>query len=159
MSAINVSYIGQLTIVSTRTEAELPSASGRSITHSLFNQSKTLNADSTPPATKKYANEITSTATLDLTALADPEIGTVDGTGLKVQAIQVNNLSTTNTVTIADGGANPYQLFAGQSLVVPAGACMQMFFNDKLADIAVAVKNILFTATAGQKYQVVIVMG
>lgn len=156
---VNVNIAMRQTIVSTWEAADLPSAGQQSMTHSQFDTSVNLHVSSDVPVTKKYADELTGNQSLDLTALADPEWGTIDGTGLKVQGILVNNLSASATLTISDGGANPYSLNATANLVVKPGASLQMYFADQLADIAAGAKAIDFAITAGQSYQVSIVMG
>lgn len=155
---ITATVAGQLTVVVTRDDIE--SAGAESVSyHSAFNIADTLTASTTPPVTKKFSDELTATLNLDLAAYTDPELGADDATGLKVQAIRVNNLSTTNILTISDGAANPYQLNGGADIVVPIGGWVEMYFNDQLADVAAGAKTIDFTPTAGQGYQVMIIMG
>jgi len=138
---------------------EVPSAGAHTTPHNQFDFTKLLNADSTPAGTKSFLDDFTSTQNLDLTSLTDPQIGAVDGTGLKVQAILVNNTSASATLAISDGGANPYSLNATANIVVPAGATFFAYYADKLADIGAAAKAITFTTTAGQTFQLGIIMG
>ena len=157
-TTLQVSQVLGQTIVETFPTADLPSASSASITHNQFNSSTTLNATSTPPASMKYCDTLTGTTHLDLTALADP-LGTVDGTGLKVQSLLVNNLSTTDALVISDGAANEYALNAAADITVAIGGSVLMYFNDQLADISATAKTIDFTPAAGKSYEVSIVMG
>ena len=65
---------------------------------------------STGPITNIFADAVALVAgayTLDLTAVPQTGGGTLDATGLKVQAIRMENLSTnSNLMTIDDGAAN-----------------------------------------------------
>ena len=160
MPTINVTLVAQANIVSKWSASELPSTAGeQSVVHTAFAKSIPLRADSTPPASKKMADEFTGDQNLDLTALSDPEVGAVDATGLKVQVLLVNNLSTSATLTLSDGVANPYQLNGGDTIVIPPGGTDLKFFNDKLADVAAGAKCFDAAITAGQKFQLLLVMG
>jgi len=158
-TTINASLAAQLTLLVTRDDVD--SAGSLDTVHSAFNQAQTLNADSTPPVTKKYAAELTGTQTLDLTAAADPELGTLDMSGLKLQAMLVVNLSTTDNLVVEDGAANPYQVNAGDTIVIEEGGenFALMYFGGKLADVAAGAKNLKFTAAPGESYQVILVFG
>jgi len=157
MSAINQTLVFKATVVETFTAAEAPSASDRQITHSNFDETKTLNATSTPPGAQVYTKELTGNQSLDFTALVKDLGDTIDCTGLKLQSILLNNTSSSNTVTWADGGANPYSVNGGASKVIQAGGKWQEFFNDKLDDVAAGAKAVDITAT--DSYQIVLVFG
>jgi hypothetical protein len=139
--------------------ADLPSIGATTLNYAVFNRAFQLNAGSTPPVTKIYAEELTGSAALDLTALSRSIGGTVDGSGLKVRGVAIVNESSTNTVTLADGDANAYQLQAGESILVQPGAPAAMLFMDALADIDATHKALKTTATEGQKYLLLILMG
>lgn len=73
-----------------------------------------------PTATKSYHATITmssGTATLDLTALPDPETGTnMDLTGLKLKMLHLSAPSgNANAVTVAPGATNGYTGWIGTS--------------------------------------------
>lgn len=158
MSTINAALRLSLDVLESFSASELPTAASPSVKHNQANLAQTLNASSTPAGTKLYAKKLTGTQTLDLTALTDTLGAALDCTGLKLQAILLENLSTTNTVVISDP-ANPYSLNATAAITVPAGATLGMYFNDKLADVAAGAKGITFTATAGQTYNLLMVFG
>lgn len=159
MSTITATIVLNPDVAETFTAAELPGVGGTVLNYTQLKQTKRLTASSTPPATKVYGEKITSSTALDLTALVRSIGGTIDTTGLKLQYLHLENLSAANTVTVADGDANAYQIAAGQSIVVPAGGFLALFFNDKLADVDATHKAIKFTATAGQSYDLLLVFG
>jgi hypothetical protein len=156
---LTANLAARLGLVRSLDDTEVPSAGAHTTAHNAFDFTKLLDANSTPPGTKSYVDELTGTQNLDLTALSDPELGTVDGTGLKVQAILVNNTSGSADLTISDGAANPYSLNGTADIVVEYGGTLLMYFNDQLADVAAGAKAIDFTITAGQTFQLAIIMG
>jgi len=145
--------------VETFPAADLPAVGQLPLAYSGFAERWSLSATSAPPVSKVYAEEITSSKDLDFTALVRSIGGTINASGLKVQYVQINNLSTANTVAVADGDANAYQLQGGESILVQALGSVAMFFNDKLADVDATHKGLKITATAGQKYQILILFG
>ena len=156
-SVINATMGFKCTVVETFDEDDFPAGSDRSVTLSAFNATKTLNADSTPPGTMVYAKKLSGNQNLDFTALVKDLGGTIDCSGLKLQGILLNNLSSANAVTWADGGANPYSVNGGANKVVPAGGKWQEFFNDKLDDVAAGAKAVAITAT--DSYELILVFG
>lgn len=146
-----------LTLQVTRTDVE--SMGSADSLHTAFNTRRVLNSSSTPPVTKSYTAQLTATANLDFTALVDDQLSTQDMSGLKLQSIMVNNLSTANTLTISDGAANPYTINNNLDIQIPIGGSIHMFFNDQLADVAAGAKMLDIVPTAGQAYQVVMVFG
>lgn len=140
---------------------EIPIVGATNLNLAAFSKKHALNASSTPPLTKMYGERITSSGadTKDLTALTRTLLATLDATGLKLQALILINNSTTNTVTIADGDSNPYAINSAAAIVVPAGGELYMYFNDKLADVDGTHKNIKFTGTSGQTYDLLMCFG
>ncbi len=119
-----------------------------------------LNASSTPPVTKTVADTLAMVAgavTLDLTAIAYNG-GTVDLTGLKIQMLQITN-DNSNSITIAEGAANGYQLMGGASIVLPAGSTFQHYWNDTLPDVAAADAELDITGTLIESLKFVIAAG
>jgi len=159
MPNINVTQQFGLTVVETATAAEVPSASDRTIIHDQYNSRKTLTADTTPPGTLHYSSEGTGTVTLDLTALVDTVFGTKDASGLKLQSLLLNNLSTTDNVDIGDALANPYAINAGNDIRVPPGGKLETYYADQLADVAAGAKGITITAAVGEDWQLQLVFG
>ncbi len=142
------------------TEAELPGIGASSIAHAAFNGQWNLDPTVTAqPVTYVYAEKLTSSQTLDLTALARTLEATINATGLKIQAILLNNLSTANTVLIDDNAANENQINAGADVTIQPESSLAMVFKDKLADVDATHKLVTFTATAGQSYEVALALG
>lgn len=156
---LTANLAARLGLVRSLDATEVPSAGAHTTPHNEFDFTKALTASSTPPLSKSYLDMLTGDQNLDLTALADPELGTVDGTGLKVQAILVKNISGSADLTISDAAANPYSLNSTADIVVEYGGSLLLFFNDQLADIAAGAKGIDFTITAGQSFELGILMG
>lgn len=97
-------------------------------------------------------------ATIDLTAVPG-SVSTQDLTGLKVQWIMLHN-SGTAVMTISPGATNPYPLFGtGNSVELPAGGRLMMFFNETLPDVAAAVKDIDIAGTGTDVLNYVISAG
>lgn len=157
MPTIEVTQRFGQTIKQTFTAAERPGQSDLIADYDAFDETVKLTGSTDPPATKKYVATLSGNQSLDLTALDDPEEGTVDGTGLKVQMIRVRNPSSTNPVDVDDGSANPYALNNGAAVRIPPGGKWMAYFADQLADIAAGAKAIDITAT--DSYTVEIVMG
>jgi hypothetical protein len=135
------------------------SAANRTITHSLFNVAKSLNASSTPAATKtaNFVKSLSAGAgSIDLTALTGANGATVDGTGLKVRAVRVTNLGA-NALTITDGASNGHP-FGWGSYVLPAGATVMIYTPDGTA-IAAGDRTWDLSGTTTQQSQWTIVMG
>ena len=158
-STIDVTITGQLTVVETFPEADWPAVQDRVVSHDGYNTRRNLHAASTPPASQKYAATLTGPLTLDLTALADPVSGTLDGSGLKVQALKVNNLSTTDDLVIDDGAANPCSLNAGDPITLPPSGEALLYFADSLADVDATHCELDITAGAAEEFEIILVLG
>lgn len=148
MSTISATCRFFLTFLESFTAAEMPSSGNRAITNDQFNSTQKLSAATTPPAAKGWGDDLSGTQTLDLTALARTVGPTVDATGLKLQALLINNLSPTATLNVAKGAANGYAINgAAGDFTIPPGGSLQMFFNDGLADIDATHKTLDLTVT------------
>ena len=158
MSTISATLRFYLSFVEQFSAAEMPASSGRSISNDQFGQAFKLAAGSTPPAAKGWAGQLTGNQTLDFTALARTIGPTVNATGLKLQAILVNNLDDANPLVIAKGAVNGYAFnaAAGNKTIV-AGGSYQEFFNDGLADVDATHKTFDITATGD--FQILLVFG
>ncbi len=138
--------------------------SDKTVKHSTLNLSKTLDAGTTPPVTKVASFLMTldpTTHTLDLTSIPGTNGATVDGTGLKVQAIAfVATATNANKIAVTYGGANPYNLLGTTfTFELLAGQELVLYGNDATPDIAAGAKNILFTGTGVQTMSIIVVMG
>lgn len=149
----------QFNLTTQYSAVESPSTGQFDVPHSAFNKSVSFNPTSTPPGSAVYSEELTSSQTLDLTALARTLEDTMDLSGLKLQALLLNNLSTANTVVLADTGANTYVVNAGAAITVQPGASIALVLNDKLTDVDATHKVLTLTATAGQKFQLAMLFG
>lgn len=160
--AVEAVLTANLKVVETLTNPALD-VGDKTLTFTGYNDSKTLNATSSPVATKSavFAQALTAgAATIDLTALVGTE-GTVDGTGLKVRAVKFRGKSTNaNPITITTGAANGYNLpHALFSYQVYPGCWVEAYFADSAQTIAAGDKNIDLAGTASQVLECVIVMG
>lgn len=132
----------------------------QSFSYDQFNKTiGALTASTTPPVSMVYGEKLTGTQTLDFTALARTIGDDLNCTGLKLQSIQVENLSTTNVIDIEQGAADPYVINDADDIQVPVGGTLFMHFNDELADVSGTVKNLLITQTAGQSCNVLLLFG
>ncbi len=129
-------------------------------------ETPTLNATSTPAATKKARFDLTlssGTGTIDLTALPGNSVDeTINGTGLKVQVLKFRNKSTNaNKITVAKGGTNGYQLDGATTWSDPMapGQSSLRLLNGAADTIGSTKKTIDVTGTGSQVLQVLIVLG
>jgi hypothetical protein len=141
------------------TRDDIESIGSFSTPNNQFDHSATLNASSTPPVTKKFADRLTGTNNLDFTALADPELGTQDMSGLKLQILTVYNRSTTDALVLSDNAATPYSINNTNDLQVPIGGRLVMFFNDQLADVAAGAKLFDVECAVGESCDIILVFG
>jgi hypothetical protein len=161
--AVSVTYAATCTVRETlATNTGSASDSSRVITHDAYNESTTLSASSTPPATTCAHFLLTLTAgaaTVDLAAALGTNGATVNMTGLKVQVLRVKNLGAAAR-TLAPGAANPYPfLGTANDITIPPGGHVMMFLNDASADVAGAVKTIDATGTGTETSEWSIVAG
>lgn len=124
----------------TETMDDAPAAGANTITSKAFNPAVlTLSPTSTPHA-HKYAGwspQIPTsssgilTLTIDLTALPGTEKD-IDGTGLKVRRLRLQNPSTNDAaVTIQPSASEGYHVFGtGNEVEVPVGGMIDMSFGD-----------------------------
>jgi len=159
MSTLTANMQFSLSVNEVFSAAECPSAGDRTLVHNQFNELVSFSASSTPPISQVFAKQYTGTQNLDLTALVKDIGGTIDCTGLKVQAILLNNLSTTDELIVSDGGANPYSLNGGDDKEVPPGGRWQEYFADQLADVDATHLAIDITPAAGEQFQIIMIFG
>ena len=160
MSTISATQRFALSVVETFSEEEMPATGNRSFSNDQFNLTQKLNATSTPPGAKTWAEELTGDQSPDFTALARAFGAAVDASGLKLQMLLVNNLSESATLVVAKGSSNGYAINgAAGDFTVPPGGSVQYFFNDALTDVDGTHKTIDCTITAGQSYQLQLVFG
>ena len=134
------------------------------IPHSGFNVAgPQLNATSTPPVTMTSYQEYTLSGgafIIDLRALLGVNDEVQDANGLKLQTIIIRNPSGNNPITIGEGATNGYPIWgAGNDLIVPADSEIAMTFNETLADVAAADKDIDVAGTGTETFDVGICLG
>jgi len=95
---------------------KVPGSSGY-INYGSLSSSKYLDQNSYPNLSLKYVNIISTTTTLDFTALNDPIDGTVNATGQQLLFAYLHNSSSTSA-TISPGGSNPYLLFGSNPVTL-----------------------------------------
>jgi hypothetical protein len=130
------------------------------IVHEAFDESGTLDATSTPPATKVLSKTIALTAgayTIDLTTETGTAGVAIAGTGLRVQLIRIKNLGA-NAMTFSEGASNGLALACGD-IVVPAGGITQIFLNDASPDIAAGDRTIDVAGTLVQTFELTVILG
>lgn len=164
--SVSVDYKARIAVTETLDSTTTPSSTGTGnrVTHTAFDEEVTLNATSTPPATKWAGFIVTLTAgaaTIDLTALTGTNGVTVNGTGLKPQAVRIKNLGA-NVMTFKKGAANGHNLFtATDGTVIQPGGHDQTFTNDSatIDDIDATHKTWGVTGTGTQTAEVSILLG
>jgi hypothetical protein len=134
------------------------------VTHNLFNKSASLNASSSPAVSKVAAFEKTLAAgagTIDLTALTGSNGGTLDGTGLKVQAVKFSNPATnTYSITVETGASNGYELAGATfSVQLEPGQEVMLYGNGATPEIGSTAKTLDLTGTGSEVLDVIVVMG
>lgn len=138
------------------------SASDAVIEHKLtLNQ--TVPSGTSVPATVVGSFTVTlasSTAFIDMTAVAIGNGATADCTGLKLQAIGANNPSGNGTVTLSYGTSSAYN-FAGTSFShsVQAGGSFLHYAPEGSSDVSTSAKNILATGTGTQSFHCMVIAG
>jgi hypothetical protein len=160
-----------LRLEATETGVDVPSTpaanSAASLTHDAFNISQSLGAATTPVGTKIAFFELAlsgGAASIDLTALPHNG-GTVDGTGLKVQAALFRNPAANAAMTVKDGASNGYNIFGDSSgqVTIPGHAtkasAVMLFFPEGLPDVAAGAKTIDVTGTGTEVLEVGLVLG
>ena len=159
--SVSASLRAEVTVTETL-ETNVDGASNPIVTHNGFNQKKTLDADSTPPITRVYDDQVALVAgakTLDFTSLGATGGGTFSASGLKLQAMLFVNAGAA-AMTISPGASNGYVPFgSSNSVVVPAGGYAKFYWPDTLADIDGTHKTIDIAGTGTQEFQIVLLFG
>jgi hypothetical protein len=163
--SVTVAYQAKVAVTETL-ESNVPATptGSRSVVHSAWDSTKSLNAGSTPPATKVAAFQkalAAGVATIDLTALTGTNGATIAGTGLRVQVLRVRNPAANgNPISIAKGAENGYDgLGADFSHTLVPGAEATFFLNDAGSDVGGSNKNLDLAGTGSQALDVEIVLG
>jgi|SRR6185312_9312151 len=164
-SSISVAYGSLITVTETFTGFTAPN--NEDITVSGINESGTLTATTTPPATlqTQFNQALTAgAATIDLTALPGLNADeVVNGNGLKVQLVKFKNPSANaNKITISQGASNAYRLDGATNWTISLapGQSAGPFYLDAASDVISSThKTIDLAGTGTQTLQVAVVMG
>lgn len=161
--SVSVAYGLTATIEETLpTNTDSAADASRKVTHSSFNESGTLTAASSPPATVQasFVKAMSGgAATIDLTALTGTNGATVDGTGLRVQVIRVKNLGA-NVLNVAIGASNGWDgMGSAFSVDLAQNGVFEAFLNDAGSNISSTIKTIDLAGTTTQTSEWTIVMG
>jgi len=163
-STVSVAYASNITITETFSVAN---AADNTILVNTYNQTGTLTASSTVPATVQATFPLTmsgGTGSINLAALPGLDSSqTIDGTGLKAQLLLLLNPSTNaNSITVAKGASNGYGWnTAGTSWTVSLSPGQWAMFggNDVGPDVASGARLLDVTGTGSQVLDVSIVLG
>ena len=160
--SVKLAYISQVTVQESIT-VSAPDVVAPTVTHKTFNTTLNLSATSTPPVSKtaSFAKALSAgAATIDLTNLTGT-VGTVDGTGTKVQSAKFLNPSTNaNAITVKAGASNAYLLGGTSwSFILSPGMEITVYGNNATPSIDATHKNIDLAGTGTQALNVVLVMG
>ena len=137
----------------------------RTVRHTNFNTSETFKASTSVPVTKAaYFEQVLSAgaATIDLTALTGTNGASVDGTGLKVQAVKFKAAAGNGAlISVTPGAVNGYDMFGSDFKVsLSPGQEVTLLGNELTPDIAVADAELDLAGTGStDKLEVSIVMG
>ena len=142
------------------------SITGQTVNATALNPSQTTYTQTANPKAKYYSGKkyalVAGALTIDLTALSGLQ-ASINGTGLKVQALRVRGCATGNgKLTISEGAANPYELFGGANPIeYPAGNtyAWQFEFGDKLGAIGAGAKNIDLAGTGTNEFYIEFLLG
>jgi hypothetical protein len=152
-----------LSVVETFTDAFV--TSDNTLTLAAPATNVTLNAGSTPPASKYTGYEVNLSGgalTLDLTNLLGRAGDAFTGTGLKLQAVVFANKSTNaNTMLIATGGSNGYQTDNATNLSLPLapGQAAYLWLDNASQTVGSSHKTFDITGTGSQTLQIFFVFG
>ena len=164
-STVNVTLQSNLTVIETFTGPGV-SPGDNTVTQNQLNEQITLNSGTSPAATKEatFTQTLTSgAATIDLTALPGLTVDeTVNGTGLKVQALKISNpITNANKIVVAQGASNPYRIDGATNWSIPIAPGQSHLFNlDGASDpVGSTHKNIDLAGTGSQALNVQVVLG
>lgn len=138
------------------------SAADASIEHKL-SLNQTVPSGTSIPATVVGSFTVTlssSTAFIDMNAIAIGNGATADCTGLKLQCIGVKNPSGNGTVTLSYGTSSAYN-FAGTSFSqqVQAGGNYLWHAPEAAADVSTSARYILASGTGTQSFHAMVIAG
>ncbi len=161
--SVSLTYASNITVAEVlagNTDSAL--AASRTVNHNQFNTSLSLTGVTPQPVSKSafFVQALAAgVATIDLTSLTGANGASVDGTGLKVQAIKIKNLGA-NTMSIAPGAVNGYDGF-GSDFKITLSQNQEALLNgnDATPDIGATDLSLDLAGTGTQTAEISIVMG
>lgn len=160
--AVIVTYRSDCSVIETLTGNIDSLGTDKEVTHNAFNETKTLNSGSTPPATKVAAfiqALDAGAATIDLTALIGTNSAPVDGTGLKVQVLKFKNLGA-NTISLTPGAVDGYDIFGSDfKVTLSQNQEVLLYGNDSTPDVGGTDKTLDLAGTTTQTCEIMIILG
>lgn len=164
--SVTVTYAAELSVLHTLTGPGVDPLNN-TVNENAFNQSGTLTASSTVPATQGTAYELTlssGSGSINLAALPGLTGNeTIDGTGLKLQAVLlVNKATNANKIKVAKGASNGYGTCASGddwSVTLSPGQFAMLGLADAAPDVASGARVLDITGTGSQVLQVQLVLG
>lgn len=163
--SVDVTLAATLTVIETLAgNAPFALSANKRVTHNQLNQTETLGAATTPPATTVAAfNKAlsTGTASIDFTSLTGTNGATVSASGLKLQAALIKaTAGNANPITIADGASNGYGGWGADFCVaLTAGQWVLLFGDDSTTDVDGTHKVWDLTGTGSQSADFILVFG
>jgi hypothetical protein len=162
MPVTNVVYTSELTVTESVSGSAPDLASGRdSVVHSGFDSSDNATPTTSPPVSlnANFTQALSSGAgTVDLTNLPGTT-GAVNGTGLKVRFIKIQNTST-NPMTFVQGASNGYGLLGSSwSITLAGGQEILLSLQAGCPTIGSGAKKIDITGTGSNSFNIVVVLG
>lgn len=159
--AVSAGYVSQCSV--TRTFSGEGIGSQNQIGVNGLNTSATLNAGSTPAASKDTAFTFALTAgagTIDLTNITDPNLGTVSLSGITPNLVKLQNPATNaNAITVKQGATNGYTGLGASFLVtIPPGGEVLLYAIGG-STVGAGSKTLDLTGTGTQALNVQIVAG
>jgi len=139
-------------------------ASDKTVIHDQYRIIETLKAGSSVPVTTVAAFSqalSTGTATIDLTSLTGTNGASVDATGLKLQAMYVENTSGNATLEVDVGASNGYNLgnSAATEIHLGDGMAGMFFYNEGNPDVGASAKDIDLVGTGSEASKWIMVFG
>lgn len=165
--AVTVAYNSQVNTketITTNAPAVQTTSGFNFVSHTGYSTSLTLNASSTPPATKcaYFLQALTAgAATIDMTSLTGTYGAAVTGAGLRPQIVKFKATSTnTGGITITPGASNGYDIFgASSSITLTAGQEVTLYRKDGGVDIDATHKTIDLAGTGTESLECTFIFG
>lgn len=164
--AVSVTLAETLSIaeILTGNTVGVASNSQKTVTHSAFNLSTSLNSGTSPAVTgcAVFTQALTDgAATIDLTSMTGTNGVTVSANGTKVVAIMLKATATnTAGITVGEGASNGYELLGNAwKIVLKPSQQILLFASDEAPVVGSSAKTIDLAGTGTESLSVVVVYG